>query len=339
MNQTSQLSTKRILGVIAVIAVIIVVFLLLVDMQEVLNELETADPVMLLLGSAAFIAGLAAFAARWRALLNYEPSFIFTFHASNMGQAGNILLPARAGEAIRILVMGTDEEVSLAEATASFVVERLFEQVMRLLAILAAVLVGVGLKTSLKALIGGVVFVIAGFAVVLWLVNHPDFTLQKGAWLLSKIPRVSEERARQATADLLQNLSNITHPRRFAVVFGWSLVSSSLFWLFFFLTLRALDTGLPLQEQIAVSLGALALSPPSAATQPGLFHASVVAPLAAVGFDAELVTAYAVLLHIIEMVWLIILASWGLFATKITFSELRDLFQPDPDSETSTPAP
>jgi uncharacterized protein (TIRG00374 family) len=339
VNQTPQLSTRRILGVIAAIAVIIAIFLLLVDMQEVLDQLETADPLMLLLGSAAFIAGLAAFAARWRALLNYEPGFLFTFHASNMGHAGNILLPARAGEAIRILVMGTDDAVSLAEATASFVVERLFEQVMRLLAVLAAVLIGVGLEASTEALIGGVIFVVVGFTVILWLANHPDFTLQKGTWLLSKIPRVSEQRARQATTDLLNNLSSITHPQRFAVVLGWSLLSSILFWLFFFLTLRALDTGLSLQNQIAISLGALALSPPSAATQPGLFHASVVAPLATVGFDTEVVTAYAVLLHITEMIWLIILASWGLFATKITFGELRELFQPDSGSEASTPTP
>ena len=339
MNQTSQLSTKRILGVLAVIIVIIAIFLLLVDLDEVLNELSTADPRLLLLASAAFLAGLVAFAARWRALLNYEPSLIFTFHASNLGHAGNILLPFRAGEAIRILVMGTDAEVSLAESTSSFVVERLFEQLMRLLAIMGAVLVGVGLETSAEAIVGGVLFVILGFAAVLYLATHPEFTLSKGTRLLAAIPRVSEERAQQATADLLANLSSIAHPRRFLIVLGWSLLSWSLFWLFYFITLRALDTGLSLQDQVAISLGGLAISPPSAATQPGLFHASVVAPLSAVGYDVELVTAYAVLLHIIEMIWLIILAIWALIATKISLGDIRDLFRPGDDSTSSPPAP
>jgi uncharacterized protein (TIRG00374 family) len=324
---------------IAAIAVIIAIFLLLVDLEEVLGELSTADPRLLLLASAAFLSGLVAFAARWRALLNYEPSQIFTFHASNLGHAGNILLPFRAGEAIRILVMGTNEEVSLAESTSSFVVERLFEQLMRLLAILGAVLVGVGLETSVEAIIGGVIFVIMGFAAVLYLATHPEFTLSKGTRLLAVIPQISEERAHQATADLLANLSSIAHPRRFAIALGWSLLSWSLFWLFFFITLRALDIGLSLQDQIAVSLGALAISPPSAATQPGLFHASVVAPLSAIGYDVELVTAYAVLLHILEMIWLIILAIWALFATKISLSEIRDLFRPGDTSAGSAPAP
>lgn len=322
-----------------VIVAIILVFLLLVDLDEVLEQLETADPLLLILASLLFIAGLAAFAARWRALLRYEPSFTFTFHASNLGHAGNILLPFRAGEAIRILVMGTNEEVSLAEATSSFVVERLFEQSMRILAIIGAVLIGVGLETSREALIGGIVIVIAGFVIVLWLANHPDFSLRTGTRLLSAIPRVSQARAQQATADFLANLQVIAKPGQFALILGWSLLSWSLFWLFFFVTLRALDTGLSLQEQLAISLGALALSPPSAATQPGFFHASVVAPLSAIGYDTELITAYAVLLHIMEMLWLIILAVWALFATRITLSQIRDVFQPPEAPDASAPAP
>lgn len=339
MNQASQFSNRRLLGVIAVIALIIVVFLLLVDLEAVLAQLQTADPLLLLLSSAAFIAGLLAFAARWRTLLAYEPGLAFTFHASNMGHAGNVLLPFRAGEAIRVLVMGTDEKVSLAESTSSFVVERLFEQSMRLTAVLGAVLIGVGLETSASAVIGGLVFVIGAFATLLWLVNHPEFTQQKGSRMLAAVPRVSEERAQQAMVDFLHNLSSIAHVRRFAAVLGWSFFSWGLFWLFFLLALQALATGLTLQEQLAISLGALAVSPPSAATQPGLFHASIVAPLAAVGFDAELLTAYAVLLHIVEMIWLIILASWGLVATRITFGQLRDLFRPGAETGASTPAP
>jgi uncharacterized protein (TIRG00374 family) len=321
-----------------VIVVIIAIFLLLVDLEEVLAQLQTADPIQLLLGSAAFIAGLLVFAVRWRVLLKYEPGLTFTFHASNLGHAGNILLPFRAGEAIRILVMSTNSEVSLAESTSSFVVERLFEQSMRLLAVLIALLIGVGLETSVEALVGGVLFVVVGFGAVLYLANHPEFTLSKGTRLLAAVPRVSEERAHQATVDFLSNLSGIAHPRRFLIVLGWSLLSWFLFWLFFFLTFRALDTSLSLQDQIAISMGALAVSPPSAATQPGLFHASVVAPLSAVGFDAELITAYAVLLHILEMIWLIILAAWALFATKISLSEIRELFG-DEESGSSAPTP
>ena len=77
--------------------------------------------------------------------------------------------------------------------------------------------------------------IILGFAAVLYLATHPEFTLSKGTRLLAAVPRVSEVRAHQATADLLANLSSIAHPRRFIIVLGWSMFSWSLFWLFFFL--------------------------------------------------------------------------------------------------------
>ncbi len=96
------------------------------------------------------------------------------------------------------------------------------------LPLVGAVLIGVGLETSVEAIAGGLLFVVAGFAALLWLVNHPDFTLKQGTRQLAAIPLVSEERAQQATADFLQNLSAIAHPRRFAVVLSWSFISWSL---------------------------------------------------------------------------------------------------------------
>ena len=96
------------------------------------------------------------------------------------------------------------------------------------------------------------------------------------------------------------------------------------FWAFFYLTLVALGTGLAQTDMLAISIGALALSPPSAATQPGLFHGSVVVPLVAVGFDEVILIAYAIVLHVIEMFWITLLALWGLATTGISLSALLD---------------
>jgi hypothetical protein len=53
-----------------------------------------------------------------------------------------------------------------------------------------------------------------------------------------------------------------------------------------------------------------------------VFHASVVAPLTAVGFPTETLTAYAVLLHIVEMIWMIGLGVWGVLQTGLSVGEL-----------------
>jgi uncharacterized membrane protein YbhN (UPF0104 family) len=146
-------------------------------------------------------------------------------------------------------------------------------------------------------------------------VSNQDFTLDRGTRLLARLPRVTEETAHRSISDLLQNLETVSKPRQFALILLWSVITWSLFWGFFYLTLLSLGTSFAPKQQLAVSLGALALSPPSAATQPGIFHASIVIPLAALGIDPEALTAYAVILHILEMFWIVGLATWGLIAT------------------------
>lgn len=336
MNKSRNRNVGRIVAVVATIVVITALFLLLVETDEVLRQLATANLRLLLAASGALILGLLAFAVRWRALLGNNPQLLFTFHASNLGHAGNIIIPFRAGEPIRILVMGSGSTVSFTAATTSVIVERLFEQVMRLLALGAAVFVGVGLELNLTTVLSGIGFLAIGFGAVAWLVAHQEYTLSKGVPLLARLPRVTEENARSSLADLLENLKAVANPRQFAKILLLSLLTWFLFGGFFYLTLRALGSSFAPEQQLAVSLGALALSPPSAPTQPGLFHASVVAPLAALGFDPESLTAYAVLLHIQEMFWIILLAIWALFATG---SSVGKLFRARGASSASDPAP
>jgi uncharacterized protein (TIRG00374 family) len=315
-NQTLQ----RTIIVVIVILFITALFFLLVDVNEVLQQLVSADARYLIAASLALVLGLVAFAARWRALLEYKPPLLFTFHASNMGHAGNMLIPFRAGEAIRILVMGSSQIVSFTSATTSVVVERLFEQLMRFVVLGLAIAVGVGLEVTPTTLLGGLGLLIFGFGAVGWLVNHPDFTRSKGTQLLAKLPRVTKETAHQSVSDLLQNLAAVSKPRQFIQILLLSGITWLLFWGFFYVTLLALDTTFLPQQRLAISLAALALSPPSAPTQPGIFHASIVVPIAALGFDPETLTAYAVILQAIEMFWMIGLALWGLLATGSSLS-------------------
>jgi uncharacterized protein (TIRG00374 family) len=327
LEKATNQNRKRVLVVAVIIVLIAILFALLVDIQAVTWQLKAADIRFLIAASIMLLCGLAAYAIRWRALLGNKPGLLFTFHASNMGHAANILIPLRAGEAVRILVMGTEKTVSFTEATTSVVVERLFEQLMRLLTIGAAILVGVGLQLSPSAVIGGIGFLALGFGAIAWLVGNQSFTLAKGSRLLAKLPRVTEEKARIAIADLLENLEGVSKPRHFALILFWSLITWAFFWAFFYLTLLSLGDVFPTQQRVAISLGAMALSPPSAPTQPGIFHASIVVPLAAIGIDAETLTAYAVLLHILEMFWMIGLAIWGLIATGSSLRSLQGLFK------------
>lgn len=324
MNDKETNNKKRIALLLLVIVVIVALFIVLVDISLVISQLSAADLRFIAAASAAFIFGLITYAARWRTLLANKPGLLFTFHAGNLGHAGNIIIPFRAGEVIRILVMGTNESISYTESTTSVVVERLFEQLMRLLTFGLAILVGLGLQLSFGTVAGGIGFLILGFGAIAWLVKNQEFTLDKGSRLLGKLPRVTEESARHSLSDLLANLQSVSRPRQFAIILFWSVATWALFWAFFYFTLLSLGNDLANEQLLAVSLGALALSPPSAPTQPGIFHASIVLPLSALGMNPEMLTAYAILLHIQEMFWMIGFGIWGLIATGLSLNSIRE---------------
>ena len=322
----------QIVGLLVVIGAIVALFVWFVDLQAVGEVLRTAVPSHLILASILLILGLLFYAMRWRLLLSNKPTLLQTFHASNIGHAGNIIVPARAGEAMRIVVLGRSEAVTYTEATSSFVVERLFEQLLRLLALVAAVAVGAGIELSPGTILSGMAVLVAAFAGIQWLVRRRERVLARWPARFAKLPRITEAGARRTLTDLLDNLTAVSEPKQLALVMGASLLAWGCFWGFFYTTLLALGDGFPVADRLAVSLGALALSPPSAPTQPGIFHASVVVPLAAVGFDEVALTAYAVLLHILEMVWMIGLAIVGLAQTGLS---VGSMLQPEPTTTDS----
>jgi hypothetical protein len=105
-------------------------------------------------------------------------------------------------------------------------------------------------------------------------------------------------------------------------VLVWSVLAWTCFWLFHFLTLQALPVSLSLSARLSLSLGALALAPPSAPTQPGVYHASLVAPLRVMGFEGATLTAYAISLHALQMLWMVSLGLWGVSRSGLSLRSL-----------------
>jgi uncharacterized protein (TIRG00374 family) len=301
-----------------------------VDWLAVAEQLRHADYRYLGLAAAVLVAGLGTFATRWLILLGRKPTWLQAFHASNMGHAGNILIPFRAGEVIRVVAIGSTGRVSYTEGGSAVVAERLFEQGLRLLAVVLAVVLGAGLRISPLSIAGGVGVIVAAVLVIRWLIRHRDWTLSAGVALASKFPRVNAEGVRDSLTHFLDHMESVAQPGVFIPVLIWSFVSWALFYGFFYLTLQALPVGFPSLDEPAVAMGALALSPPSAPTQPGIFHASIVVPLAAVGYGATTLTAFAILLHIQEMIIMLGLGLWGMLAMGLSPGSLRQAGETPP---------
>lgn len=290
----------------AAMALIVLLFPRLVDVPAALRAVQQSDWRLDVLASLAFVAGLLAYAQRWRLLLAGKPRLGETFQAANAGHAANILLPFRAGEALRVAMLGRSAALPLAEITASVVVERGIEQLMRVLALAGALVTGLRLQLAPAALIGvgGLLMLLTWFAV--WALRHQAAILVQGPRLLAHIPGISEARARQGLAAALAGINDAAASGQMRRALGWSVVTWSCFWAFQMLTLAALNgAGLMASSWAALSFGVLFIAPPSAATQPGIYHAALVAPLALLGFDRAGLTALAVLLHLQQMLWMI----------------------------------
>ena len=307
------MSTRtKLIASTAVIVLIVILFPRFVDMPAAARALQQADLRYGALASLAFIAGLAAYAQRWRVLLAGQPSLSAAFQAANVGHALNILLPLRAGEAARIALLGRTTGLPLAEITASVVVERVIEQVMRLLALGGALLVGLRLQLAPGAVMGAVALVSLLAGLMTWALRHRAQVLTRAPVFLARLPGITEARARRALSGVLAGVTQAVTSRRLSAAMLWSFITWGCFGAFHLLTLAALGAdGLPPTTWGALALGTLVLAPPSAPTQPGIFHATLVAPLALLGFDRAALTAFAILLHLQQMVWMIGLALVG----------------------------
>lgn len=309
----------RWIGSLALLILIALLFVQFVDVNAALAAIRQADWRLGTLASLAFLLGLTAYAQRWRMLLINRAAFLPVFNAANAGHALNILAPLRAGEAARIALLGKSAQLPLGEITASVVVERLSEQVLRLLALGSALLLGLRLEFSSLALSGSLALFLLIVGLIAWALRHPERLLATVPALLARLPltrgstaSLREERIRRGLANTLHGFQQASASGQITRTLFWSLLTWGCFWVFHLLTLAALgQANLPQSAWPALALGALALAPPSAPTQPGIYHAALVLPLALLGFDRAGLTAFAVLLHLQQMVWMIGLALLG----------------------------
>jgi len=312
-------------GLVLFTGVLLAIF---VDLGAVAAQLQAANARYLVAASVPLLAGLALYALGWRWLMGNRPRVGPVWHAANVGHATNIVLPLRLGEAARVALLARAGAVTAGGAASSVVVERLLIQVMRTAALGGAIVFGVGLPVSPATVGGAVAFLVASFGAILLLRRARAAILRRGPALAARLPRLTEASARATLTNLLNGLDVAAAPGRLAAAMALTVGSWACFWGFHALVLLALPEAFSVEQLLAMSLGALALAPPSSPAQPGVYHASVVAPLVVVGFGETTLTAFAVLLHALMMFWMLGLGALGLVRLRRTASPPVPLPQP-----------
>jgi uncharacterized protein (TIRG00374 family) len=301
------------LGLI-VAAVAIVVLARQVRWELALTHLRDVRPGWVVAAAACVLMTNVAKALRWRWLFPTDrepPRRGDAFGALMVGQTLNFMLPLRAGDLSRALLMGRYRQASTAAAVGTIGAEKVIDlSIMGLM--VALVLPSVILPAWMDAAdrgvtVGALVGMVAWLGILLTLPHFQRLvaTLGERFQALRLLSRV--------LLRFLEGLTALRHTRRVPFLLGWSALAWGCAILTNYLLLRAL--GLPatwLSSLLVVLIIQGGISVPLAPGQIGVFEALAVLALSLTGIPAEAGLAFGIWLHLIVMGIPILSSLWWL---------------------------
>ena len=281
-------------------------------LSEVWAALEDSDYVWLAPALAVMTVAFYIRAERWRSLFApaRRPSLRACSSALFVCYLFNNILPARAGEAARVVALKRKARASMAETTATVVVERVFD-VLSLLALLFVALPWLPDLTWLRAAgVLAAVLLAALAAAVVALAVFRERPLAFAFRLLSRLPLLSEERLRHSPANFLHGLAGLRSVTTGIVAFLWTTASWLVLAVGYWLVMRAFGLGLsPMAGLLVVIAIGLAMILPSSPAALGVFEGATVLALSAYnGISDSEALSYALVLHALNVLPFFVLA-------------------------------
>lgn len=325
------LKSKKVQSLLGWCVSLVVIFWLIVglDWRQVWESLYSVNLAWLIPLLVVTYLSFVLRALRWRYFLVDGSSFKFNdlMEALMLGQFANFFLPLRAGEFVRPWVLCKTGTKSYASYFASIVLERFFDLsiVLILFSCMVRVISGVpqwaylGQQALLVLALCILAFILIGSVWAKQVTGMVNFVLRPVPEPVS-VPLVHLAENLLQAAGILKQRQNLL----------MSLLFSAVVW---FITVLGFSVGLELfsissgvWEPIAVTvIVALAVAAPAAPGFIGVFQAGCIAALALFGISAEVATAYAIVMHIIQYLFvtiygLCILTSRGLSLSKLATS-------------------
>lgn len=275
-----------------------------VDAVEAWAALRSSDPVWLLPAFALLVVAVLLRAIRWRFLFAGEtrPPLPAVARALLVGYFFNNVLPARAGEAARVVALHRSCGNSRAEIAATVVLERAFDVVslVGLLFVASPWLPDVSWARSAAILAGalgaGCLLLVA--SVFAW--GERPFRLLLRPLLF--LPFVAEERLGRAALNLVGGLAAIRRPGLTLAALCWTTCSWLGLGLSTWFVLRGFHLGVSvLAGLLTVVAINLALVLPSSPAAVGVFEAATLVALSAYRVPTSQALPAALVLHLLNL--------------------------------------
>jgi uncharacterized protein (TIRG00374 family) len=284
-----------------------------INLSEVWRALRSCDYWWLIPALVAFGLGNVARALRWRSLFapGRRPPPGSTLDATMIGYFYNNILPARAGEAARVVVLTRRTDVPPVETVGTVVVERLYD----VLAILAIFFVAqpwlphVSWFRAAAIAAVALTLVIAGIAAVLVIYGERPIRLLLRP--LARFSLFSGERLEKTVTELAHGLSGLRNRQVAVEAFLWTIAAWMLTALCSYLVSVAFHLHLPFAcgvlVAVAVGLSMILPSPPAAI---GVFEGAAILALKTYGLPKSSILPYALVLHAVNFVPFVIVGAF-----------------------------
>jgi uncharacterized protein (TIRG00374 family) len=271
-----------------------------VELSLFWESLQECNYLMLIPAFVALVAGVAIRAVRWQLLFApaTRPPLPAVTRALLVGQLFNVVLPMRAGEAARIVVLYQDTGTSRAESLGTVAVERLYD-VLGLLLLLLLTTPFLPEVTWLQraAVLAAVLLALAAIGAVV-VGRYGARPVRVALRPLARLPRVTRAHVEGIADRLVYGLGALHQPKLAAPGFLLGVASWLVLALSCWFVLMAFDLGLGYGAGVLILVTTtLSLVIPSAPGGLGVFEAGGVLALSAFGVNESTALSATVVLH------------------------------------------
>ena len=276
-----------------------------IDFHEVWHALRTSDYWWIIPALAAFAVSAVCRGLRWRSLFapGRRPPRGVVIDAMIVGYLYNNILPARAGEAARVVVLTQRSDAPAVEIVGTVVLERIYDVVALLVIFFAAEPWLPHVSWFGAAAVAALVLALGIAAAATVLAVFGDRPLRFVLRPLQRFPLFSGERLEQTVGELVHGLSGLRHASVAIEAFAWTAAAWMISALSGWLLTKAFPLHLPFSAGVllvvAVGAGMILPAPPASV---GVFEGATLIALRAYHVSHSAALPFALVLHVVNFV-------------------------------------
>jgi uncharacterized protein (TIRG00374 family) len=290
--------------------------------QEFGTALKSVSIWFILGITALSILSLLVRAIAWRTILGNRVSLKTAFFGISEGYFLNNLFPFRMGEIGRALSVGRSSGLGTFHILSTILIERAFDIVFAAGIILATLPFVVGSDWIKPIAFTAMVVVALGLVLLFLIANNREKFHQ---WIHDRNfkSKFIQNRILPQLHKITDGMSALAKPSQFFLSVFWIGMTWLIWMSLYYLTIRQLVESAPFWwGAFVASLLALGVAIPAAPASVGVYEAAVVGSLTILGISSSSALAYAIVLHLDQIVITAVFGLWGLIRDGQNLSSL-----------------